>query len=352
MISTLETLEPQFLEIEQHGHPMDARSRRWLLLRHITWESRHGVVDGVEIDLRHELLAPGDWDLVRYFGGTDHVYDGPFLIFPWSQADWGHLPKRAKRPLTVQAGDRLRIAKVTRYQFLKAALSHPADREYRSAQLVLERAGQRRRIVPGPLVFWPPLSLAKPRLNGTPTFDRIAARVCDALDIPDLESFSLITETLTLTEAAFEAATTARRHWQSLQEEIVKLDEPDRDSANLWLRNLVDYAVALGYHAAQAEAERYVAPRAVRDLGRAEASGAGGRKSGATRRQRALQWKRRATALIFEILEAPGPHKKEAIVLEVQARWAKADGKPPGDRSLWGLLKDLTDDGLIALEPG
>lgn len=351
MISTLESMASEFVEYEAHlGHALDAPMRRWLLLRQITWDTRHGIVDGVEIDLRHELLRPGEWDQIHFFGGTDHLFDGPHLIFPWSREDWGYLPRRAARPQTVRHGDRIRIAKVTRRPFSGAELSHPADREYRAAHLVIERQGQRRRIVPDPLQFWPPMSLSKPRLWGAPTFDRIAARVCDALGVADLASFSLITETLTLTEAAFDAATSARDDWRRLQGEIVKLGKADGESANLWLRSLVDQAVALGYLAAQSEAERYVEPRARRDLGRLEASGEGGRRSGATRRRRALTWKLHATRLIQEILGEPGPHKREALVFEVQNRWDLAGVKAPGDRSLWGLLKELSDSAVIDVE--
>ena len=351
MISTLETMEPEFLDLEAEiGRAIEPHIRRMLLLRQITWETRHGVLDGVEIDLRHDALATSTWNPTRYFGSSDHVFEGPCLIFPWSREDWGYLPRRDSKPLTVRPGDRIQIEKVVRHRFAGSELSHPADREFRAAHLVIQRASNRRTSVQRPLLFWPNLSLARPARHGRPTFDRIVARVCDELGVPDLESFVLTSETLTRTEGAFEAAAIVRDEWQRIQEAIAGLEEGQRERIQMWLRGLADDAVTLGYFAAQAEAEQFVEPRARRDLDRAAASGAAGRRSGATRRRRASQWRARATELVMEIMSEPGPHKREAIVFEVQSKWRWPDIKAPGDRSLWGLLKELGDSGIISFD--
>jgi len=348
MISSLEQMELEFLRLEKElGYPIDASVRRTLLLRQITWETRHGIVDGVEIDLRHDLLVPGDWDPIRYFGSSDHVYEGPCLIFPWSREDWRYLPPRPSKPLTVRAGDRLRIARVVRHRFASSELNHPADREFRAAHFVIERASGRRTKVPRPLLFWPPLSLSRPRRWGRPNFDRVSARVCNALGVSDLDSFELIADSLTLAEAAFEAAGTVRDRWRRTWDELNRLKEEEREGVQLWLRDLVDESVALGYFAAQSEAERFVEPRARRELDRTAASGEGGRRSGATRQRQASEWRARATELILELMRQPGPHKREAIVFEVQEAWRWPDVRKPGDRSLWALVKELDDQGVI-----
>lgn len=355
LISTLETMEPEFIELErQMARPLEAHMRRWMLLRQISFETRHGIVDGVEIDLRHPLLPLGEWDLVWYFGGMAGADEGPALVFPWSMEDWGYLPRWGQKPAQVRAGDRIRVATVERVRFRETEFSHPADREYRAAYLAIDCGNRRRRTLVRPLPFWPPLSLSKPRLSGKPTFDRIAARVCDALGVADIDSYVLSDEVMrmTLTEAAFEAATSAKSDWNLLQEEIGKLDDEDRGRANLWLRGLVDHAVTLGYRAAQSEAEHYMEPRARRDLVRVNASGEGGRRSGETRRRRALQWKIRARALILDIVSEPGPHKREAIVHEVQTRWHWTDMSAPGERSLWGFLSELHEQGVISVSAG
>ena len=57
------------------------------------WNVIHGrreVVDGVDIDLRHELVPPDDWrpNLSLTFGTTpEPPWRAPFIWFPWFGCD-------------------------------------------------------------------------------------------------------------------------------------------------------------------------------------------------------------------------------------------------------------------------
>jgi hypothetical protein len=62
--------------------PMDRiRAQLWNIIH-----GRREVVDGVEIDLRHELLPRRDWrpNLSLTFGTTpEPPWQAPFIWFPW-----------------------------------------------------------------------------------------------------------------------------------------------------------------------------------------------------------------------------------------------------------------------------
>ncbi len=329
---------------------MEPHEKRMLLLRNITWETRHGFVDGVEIDLRHESLQADSWRLIWYFGSSACCCtpEGPCLIFPWSLEDWSYLPPKSWRPRTLRPGDRVRIDHVTSVQFRDMELSHPADREFREAYLIVERPNGRKSFVPRPLQFWPPTSLSRPRRAGRPTFDTISTRICHELGILDVDSFDLIAEELTRAEAALESAKNAKLHYNLLTKKFINSQEQNID-IDITIRELIDDAVSLGYHAAKLDSERFIEPRAKRDIERAIASERGGKHSGNARRQRAHLWHTHAAEIVAEILREPGPHKREALVYEIQNRWRWPQINVPGDRSLWGLLRELDNSGNLPL---
>ena len=65
----------------------DEEFTRWRTLSQICQITRHGIVEGVEFDLRHELLAASEWRMdtigverAPYFKPANN---GPFIWFPW-----------------------------------------------------------------------------------------------------------------------------------------------------------------------------------------------------------------------------------------------------------------------------
>jgi hypothetical protein len=63
----------------------EADLARYRALSRITHIDRHGTVDGVEIDLRHELLDPREWEtcLIGDILSKHRRREEPFIWFPW-----------------------------------------------------------------------------------------------------------------------------------------------------------------------------------------------------------------------------------------------------------------------------
>jgi hypothetical protein len=63
----------------------DEDSKRRQALSEICQMSRHGIVDGVEFDFRHELLDPCEWqmDTIGIEPQRFNTVSSPFIWFPW-----------------------------------------------------------------------------------------------------------------------------------------------------------------------------------------------------------------------------------------------------------------------------
>jgi hypothetical protein len=73
----------------------DEEKARYQTLYRICHVERHGTIEGVEIDFRHELLDPSEWQMRLIATRLDESrpeYE-PFIWFPW----FGDFDKKALR---------------------------------------------------------------------------------------------------------------------------------------------------------------------------------------------------------------------------------------------------------------
>lgn len=340
----------KYAELEERlGYALSDDARVHLALHDLWSEGRVGVIQGVEIDLRHPSLD-SNWSPTWLFGseGTGPSReDGPWLVFPWTEA-WDRKGWRgAGRPCVIKAGDRVRIEFVKRVR-VGTEINHPADRERRDAYLIVERSSGGKARPKRPVVFWPRLSLMRPRLAGRPTFPRVAARVCDELGIQDLESYRFSEEDgISLTEAAVEEGRGVRIHLKMLTDHLGRPEQGDWDSErDRILDYIVNSAVAFGYLAAQGEAEQYIAPAAQERRMIARASSKGGLLSGKVRQVKVDQWRALAKPIILEIMAERGTHTRDNVANELAAKWI---GPPhcPSVRTVKKLLAEMEALGEI-----
>lgn len=341
----------KYAELEERlGYALSEETRVHLALHDLWSEGRASVIQGVGIDLRHPLLD-ADWSPTWLFGGAGtgpHREDAPWLVFPWTEA-WDRKARRgAGRSTVIQAGDRVRIELVKRVR-VGTEIDHPADRERRDAYLIVERSSGGKVRPKRPVVFWPRLSLMRPRLAGRPTFPRVAARVCEALGIEDLESYQFSDEDgISLTEAAGEEALSVRIHLKMLTDHLSRPVRSDWDSErDRILDDIVNSAVAFGYQASQAEAERFMAPAANARRKIVAAARQGGERGAVTRRRNGELWRNRARPIILQIMHQSGIHTRDNVANEVEARWTWPQ-RCPSVSSLKGLLAEMEALGEVS----
>src|SRR5271166_547989 len=150
----------------------EEKYNRRMALEQICAVDQYGVLEGVEFDLRHELLDPSEWRTEARFGREWAEYrvrrspDLPFIWFPWygkfnqdellqeaeksfpqfhglSKAEIAKYKTRFLRDFTpeclVNLGDKIVVYDVTR-DSNDDEFSHPHDSEIRYAWCKIKRA--------------------------------------------------------------------------------------------------------------------------------------------------------------------------------------------------------------------
>jgi hypothetical protein len=377
--------------------------QRYVALEKVFDQDRHGVVDGVEFDLRHPLLDPEEWGaytlqfrlklpLLRRMRGQ------PFLWFPW----FGNFDKESVRAelesvraklLTdkkgkfsqrkvsasllreytpeyfLNAGDKLIVERVER-EAIDGPFSHKHDQEVRLAFLCIIRANGKRERVKTPLMFAGVTSLftgaTSPflRIHKKEWFDRISRRIFEHFNVRSYEGMTYFAYknkgNKSYAYLALHNALLVKNGWEQIQldngwkeiqpdnEEIgFDRSEEKRRKTRTW--RLVNSAIALGYLWAKAEDKIGMQPLAEASLRSREGGSKGGRESGAARREkRARTWEGHARELVQSIRAEDPSSSQDRVVEEICGRWKEAGFEPPGHRTLKTLISQMEVRGEVA----
>lgn len=355
----------------------DEDVRRYMALRQIFGPDRVGSVDGVEFDLRHPSLNPGEW-FTSILGIDNLSYRSryqPFIWFPWmgefdaealraeivaDDARVGSPPNekrlnariRSSTPeIFAYAGDKLSIAHVES-QFFGDAYAHRHDNEIRLAYLHVLRKNGKVTKLKTPLTFTGASALFAPR-SSRQYFDVILHRIfvhfgltrlSDVMAIPEEKFEQGGYDFAALERAYFLAEKTAdvRKAFYDLN----PFEKEWRDAHNTV--SLLNDAVFLGYLWAKAEVEFGMQPLADAAV-RAKLGGvAGGRKSGAARREkRAATWEPHARELAAIIRAREPALSQDRLAEEISVCWKLEEIAPPGHKTLKGLISKMEIQGQL-----
>jgi hypothetical protein len=198
-------------------HPWtDEDMKRYMALRRIFGWERHGVVDGVEFDLRHELIDPKDWH--TWVLGIDasvlRSSHEPFIWFPWSgvfdreqlRAELVADSEKRSEPRDeksievwlrrqtpqhfVNAGDKLVVTRVDRVA-LDGPFAYEHDQEIRYAHLRIVRSNGKSERVKTPLTFIGHMSMFAPRASSE-HYDTVANRIAAHFEIRSLSEIKSV----------------------------------------------------------------------------------------------------------------------------------------------------------------
>jgi len=311
----------------------DENLRRHMELRKVFGPARHGVVDGVEFDLRHPLLDPEEW-YTFIIGGTpyeSHSPLGPLLWFPWmgafdeaafrkeffpdddvaiSAEEAAEIEPIIEQYLPEQfvyAGDKLVIGQVN-CVVVGDAFDHLHDSESRNAYLNIIRADRTVIEVNEPLQFIGQSTTSSFHgIRGH--YEAVVWRILKHFGLRELSAASVDSN-----ESAErnEHASGALYQALDIQERIgreLQIDFSNDATSSEIIRarekvQLVNHAVALGYLWAKAEDKMKMQPLAEVSLRVKSGGERGGRRSGETRRERrAKTWERHARELATAILQ-------------------------------------------------
>jgi hypothetical protein len=369
----------------------DEDSKRRQLLSEIWGITRHGIVDGVEFDLRHELLEPSEWQTATIGMESPPYfirYSDPLIWFPWygefsestlrREAELYYEAEKDRRlgksdhklrghehmrrtswlqsveeyvingtpECTVCTGDKIVIKDVQRRVFEeeRSAFTHPHDYETRYARLSVIRSNGKVELIETPIPFQGTTALFRPGSYET-FFDRICRRITQhertrprtTGEIRIFPSFD-----------ALSAQMVERRTGEFRK--LAASGDPDdpliRNAADACF--VIAQAVRLGYLWAQTEAEFELKPLA--RLARRVKAGAtsGGSKSGQERRRkRATTWEAIAKKMIMEIRAENPTFSQDKVADEIFALWQHEDPRAPGHATLKGLISRMEQAGEL-----
>jgi hypothetical protein len=330
----------------------DEEITRMRALRQISHFERHGVVDGVEIDLRHELLDPKEWgtSMIGNLSFTLDIYKGPFIWFPWyGNYDAGSLVKNMfgstetdskerqarhnyanyllskKRPeCFVRAGDKVYIYRVSRVG-VRSEFDHIHDTENRYAYLRVKRPGCKPISLKTPIEFIGYTAMGP--ANGKHYFSKIVSRICRSFAVRDIFEINAPEDDLTYRDASVIYACSIARRTKNIQEIVDKFfwsDVPSSEETRAAEKTmfLVNDAVLLGYLWAKAESEERMKPFAIEGLRSKEKKAVAGKISGATRRAEAEQgWRPHALELAKEIQAENQGLSQFDLARAIEDRW-------------------------------
>jgi hypothetical protein len=361
--------------------------------------TRHGVVDGVEFDLRHELLDPLEWQMDPMIDQPPYLKKEslPFIWFPW----YGEFSKDRLRqeanlnydyekilvvdtinsakeaipetpfqeidfPITpveeyikigtpeciIRAGDRIFIRKVN-ITSVGDSFEHDHDSELRYALLSVARVTGTTDLIQTPIKFIGATSLLREFVPGE-FFDKIYRRICRHFQVQTLKkgNFADIVKRVGFT---FASKAALHAHIVALQMDVYKRwlahigDQNNplaRDAWKGW--NTADQAAYVGYLWAKAEAELELKPLARSALRAKAGATSGGAKSGVVRRQkRATSWEPIARQMAKDIRADNPTLSQDALATEIDAGWKAANCRPPGHPTLKGLISRMEKAGEL-----
>lgn len=351
-----------------------ADHKRFAVLYRICHVDRHGAVEGVEFDFRHEDLDPEQWGMPTIGSALSYAYrlDQPYIWFPWYGKFDAQAVRRdikadvakfgtSKRPIkkllldltpdaTVGAGDKIIIDRV---EILSSGdpFSHLHDAEERRAYLKIVRGNGRT------------VNLAVPvRLVGHTAFmgrgtsrdmlPKIAARICEHFSFDSIEG-EIADKILQSEKDGFaEGALLYLRLLLKMNKTTLANSErhklnTEEGRAAFLTKETIENALRLGYYWARAEMELRMEPFARSGLELRTNAGRAGVASGASRRAKAEQtWKAHALELATAARASDPTLSQHRLADEIGFGWRLAT-KPPGHATLTAFISELEKSGRI-----
>jgi hypothetical protein len=361
--------------------------------------SRHGVVDGVEFDFRHELLDPREWQMdtigIESLPRFKTAF-GPFIWFPWygefsevklrdeanlfyeheknrltdlmaliestdlpndqsSKNDFRIAPleeyiRDGTPECVIYAGDRVFIGDVHR-QITGDELDHRHDTELRFASLNVTRSSGKTLAIQTPMVFRGITSVFTKGSHGN-FFNKISRRICQHFHVRSLAAINKEIRDQGGCRFASDAALSAIVIAEQIREfrnlaDSRELGDPRVGNAwKAWYT--ADSAVYLGYAWAKAEAELKLKPLARSALRVKAGATSGGAESGKARqRKRAETWEPIAKEMAKGIRAENPTLSQDDVATEIDARWKDPTCRPPRHPTLKGLISRMERAGEL-----
>lgn len=341
--------------------------QRYLALGRISHITRHGIVDGVEFDLRHDELDPRQWgmSIVADEGKYRVMGDGqPFIWFPWygvfdkdalkKELIEGVSPPTSKRQLArelkeftpeifVFAGDKITIDHVEILQ-LDDPFKHQHDAEVRLAFLKVVHSDGRTVKLKTPIRL---LGHTAFQLRGSHSniLGKITARIFEhhgigSLDDPKVRSI--------VDDGGSFAGAALLYLWMIVDrnKEALSLvngfdfDNPEYKDAFATHLTIED-AMLVGYYWANAEAQLKMEPLARSGLEVLRGAQKAGIESGNRRRAKAEKtWKAHALELAQQARKNDPSLSQHRLADEITFKW-RLDTLPPGHTTLTNFISDL-----------
>jgi hypothetical protein len=337
----------------------------------LAFNQRHGIVGGVEIDLRHESVAPGEWSPTNFGGSPEPVLGAPYLWFPWFGVfDAESLQKEAAKAFAEQSetveraafvdqyvrthtpecivnkGDKVRIKEV---EFVQTGdeFSHPHDRKIAKGHLSIVRANKEIEEIRTPLTFVGTNTILNPTHNAH--FQAIVARIRDSFGLISVEDIGSVTKDNSF---AYRALQEAHVLWNSGKNEQVRhtpkgkvmVVGPMFASEEFRKGNTseaVNRAIRLGYLWVKAEFEAIGAPIVDALRAKANRSSEGGKESGRIRLENSERgWRSIARPMLLKTESDHPDWSQEGIFTDVLIKWP--DKNPPSLKTLASLFRQMT----------
>jgi hypothetical protein len=331
----------------------------------------HGIVRGVEIDLRHETIAPGEWRAIDFGESPEPVLGAPYLWFPWfgvfdaealqkeaanASAEQSETMERAvfvdqyvrthTPECTVNKGDKIRIKEV---EFVQTGdeFSHPHDRKIAKGHLWIIRANKEIEEIRTPLTFVATKTILNPTHSAP--FQAIVARIRDSFGLISVEDIESVTKDNSF---AYLALQEAHVLWNSGKYEQVRhtpkgkvmVVGPMFASEEFRKGNtseVVNRAIRLGYLWAKAEFEAIGAPIVDALRAKANRSSEGGKESGRIRLENSERgWRSIARPMLLKTESDHPDWSQEDIFTDVLIKWP--DKNPPSLKTLASLFRKMT----------
>jgi hypothetical protein len=375
---------------------------------------RREIVDGVEIDLRHELVPPRDWrpKLSLTFGATpEPPWRAPFIWFPWfgpydenavtrqAQAAMAAQPRtltseraegqergdqniRAPRETSqtseasiesyfqahtpecvVQKGDKISIDRVEIVR-IGDDFDHIHDLEVRNAYLRITHANGEIDKLKTPITFSGRTAVLDDDISNTSVYD-IKYRIERHFKLKSVRDMNLVqaddSYAYRALRKAYSVDIATEGLWSKSTNGVVVVvgrgpSEEFHDGSNTWYT--VNDAVMMGYLWGRAEAAELMMPHAKSALVAKSESARHGKRGGEKRRKRAQEgWKRIAEKIIDELWQVNPSLTQADVVRRIPDKWAKASSAlglsipAPSDGSLKPLVSQLKNNAILPSSP-
>jgi hypothetical protein len=358
--------------------------------------TRHGTVEGVVFDLRHERLDPKEWLMepigIAGFSRPFRCEGQPFLWFPWygpfgdtdvERTIEGEIEflkeKDANYPVPsvdslrhtytpdaiIEAGDKIEIDRVD-IEGEITGLHHEHDVQRRLAYIKIVNSSGSTYSLKKPIVF----TGASATWTGgyAKILQKINRRLCARFKIESLHDprvnaiakrgaladaeaaqshridRSLKRDPADAETALLHAAILDRTDLDALLRRYARrtADRKDRMLVKATIKYMMDEACLVGYRLGRAEADLRMKPLAEGGLRSGTAAPKGGRESGASRRKKAETWQSRALTWAQEERIGNPTGSQEDIVGAMKDRATKDDWLPSEGWLLKFLRKEAS----------